>query len=522
MNSEFPETRFSKIGTKLGWVFSPLLLIVLILFTLSLAEGLRFDFRNGSLERKGSIEIKDLKNALIHLNGEQKAKSPNILDFTSTSPVELKVTKDDRFDWSRTITPKPGFVKTFYPIMYPKDIDFKENEIAVNNVFNNEQANTFFYEKKFENKIQIFKYSIGKQLFGTQEKNDLFRDITELVKDQPVLPSPTVTVSPTPTPIGTDVVTAATVITFKNYSVIPSNNGKNLILIVPGVKAYILDDRGNTTALANITPKAEDYFSWSPNDSHIIYKTSEELYSIEISSNRLLVVHKSSAQEKIEVQFILESGIVYKLENENVTDLVQNSFEGNDIRKLELPNIDNIRKKNLIKAYNLLDKQGILLIQTNENIYSYSTTSLELKKFNRFKGEEVIFVDADREIVVTINDTNLNQFRYYDLDQNESKSFKVDDVDIKTKPKQAIGFNGSQNLILDYGSKLKFIDIDGSNPVSFNGVETADIVLAIKIDDQVEIIVKDNLTAAAKEEMKAKSLPDADQKYILRFEKFEN
>jgi hypothetical protein len=242
---------------------------------------------------------------------------------------------------------------------------------------------------------------------------------------------------------------------------------------------------------------------------------------------------------------MVESGIIYKIDNESTTDLVQNSFEGNDLMKIELPNIDNIRKKNLVKAFNLIDKQGTILIQTRENIYTYNISTFELKKFNRFKDEEVIFVDEEKEVVVTINTTNLNQFRFYDLGQNESKTFKVDDGEIRSKPNQIISFNSSQNLILQYGDKLRLVDIDGANNTLFKDFENVEVVLATKIDDQVQIVVKDNNVDKIRSEIKgvtttpstvgssSTSSPTPStstspeviqpvQKYILRFEKFEN
>jgi hypothetical protein len=520
MNSEFPETTFYKVTRRFGWFFSPLLLITLVVFTIFIAEGLSIDFKNGSVEKKGSIEIKELKNGVIQINNQDRGKTPSLIDFTSTSPVELKVTKEARHDWTKTVTPQPGFVRTYYPILYPKDLSFSDVEIPTSNVYSNPDANFFFYEKRDADTVQLYRYSIGKQIFGIQERNELFATITNLVRE-----TPTATPTPTTTP-GTATAQSIPLKT-RAYTIVPSNSGKNLLIVVPGDRVYILDERGAASSLANISPKESDYFKWSPSDSHIIYMTGEELYTVEVSSNRLQVVHKPrSSEESIEIQFVVESGIVYKIENDTVTDLVQNSFEGNNLQKIELPNIDNIRKKNLIKAYNLIDKQGIILIQTNENIFEYNLSSYELKKFNRFKGETIIFADPEREVVVTANDTNPDQFRYYNLDQNESKSFKLG-TDVQSKPDQVIGFNGSQNLILRYGNNLKMIDIDGANIITYGSFESAQVILATKIDDQVEFIVKDKFnptrqTATPSPSPTSTNTTTSPMEFVLRFEKFEN
>lgn len=519
MNSEFPETRFSKIGNKLGWVFSPLLLVSLIAFTLFSAERLeiKFDTKKITVERKGALEINGPKDATIFTDNKEKGKAPMALDIDNAGSVEVSLRKDGRINWTKAITPKPGFVKTIQPILYPKNIDFNSEEIPVNNVYKSDSSNFFFYETIKSNKVSLYRYSIVKQIFGVQVKNDFFADITSLVT-QPATTTATIPQESSESRL-------------KNYQVLPSKTGKYILLQIIGEKAVILDEKGNITTL-NITPGKNDSFLWSPTDSHIIYKTNQEIYAYGVTANQLLVINKpKNADERVEIQFMLEGSFVYKIENKDSTDLVRNSYEGNSFKNIDLPNIDNIRKGNLVKAYNFLEKLNLILIQTKENIYSYNTTTYELRKFNRFKGEEIVFADPTKQVIITINTINNNQFRSYDLEQNEPpRTFRLNDAENKDKPHTITGFIGSESIVFTYENKLVFADSDGTNPITYAKFNNPEIVLAIKVENNIEIIIKD--IAPNKAEIFPSPTPtpstpspktvESQQRFVLKIEKFEN
>ncbi len=479
--SEFPETTFSKFGKKIGWVFSPFLLLSLIIFTLVTAEGLNIGFsdNNVSIERKGSIEIKELKDAEVYLDGDKKEDTPNIYDTTRTErPATMLITKESRTNWTKQITVKSGFVRTYYPILYPQELDFKDKQTPVNSTFHDKYSGSFFYEKRVNNRVLLYKYAISKQILGISEKENLFRDLTPFVSVRSPIPS----------------IETTTHNTFKEYSVIPNHNGTSVLLVVYNEAAYILDDSNTRIRLKDIVPQKEHTFRWSPKNNYILFQSDNDIYSIEVSSNRFIVIHRSnSSKDLTEVQFLLGNGLVYKLKKESITDLVQNSFEGNEAREIELPNFDNIRTHNLDKAYDLLEKQNLILIQSADNIYSFDVTNADFKKFNRFEGEKVIFTDAINEVVVTINDNKRNQFRFYDLDQEESKTFTLEGNDETIEPRDIIGYNVAQNLVLVYESSLEFIDIDGSNRYTVRDLRSPELVQATKLGDYVQYVLRETI-----------------------------
>lgn len=495
-NSEFPETWISRLGTRVGWLFSPVLLISLILLTLFTAEGLQWDFDNKSIERKSSVEIKDIKNASIYFDEKDMGKSPRILDTTSTAKIGIKVTKESRIDWQKTFKPKPGFVRTYYPVLYPTSLDFKDEQIIADEVFSNNVSDAFFYTRKENGKTLLFRYSIVKQIFGSRIQNNLFTDITSLV---------------------TDVVSGA----LSNFTIVPGNTDRLALLVIDKQKVVVIGENNYQFQLPNIVPKATDTFYWSPNDGHLIYKTGNEINSISPTTGRILVLHRSTSTEEIaSVQFLDEANVIYKIQTPTVTDLLQNAYEGGHVQKIELPNIDNIRKNNLIKAYNLLEKENLILIQTAENIFTYNVVTFDLKKFNLYRGEQILYLDALNRKILTVNSINQNQFIFTDLEQDERKVFTIENVGDNEKLEKVLVFNGSQNMLIDYENFVVRSDIDGSNQQKLTNFKTPQAVLASRQDDQIHLIVKD----LRPEGTESKILSDIEKnnRFNLYIERFEN
>lgn len=478
-HSEFPETWLSRFGRKLGWLFSPLLLLTLIIATLFFAEGLKVNLDKGSIEKKASIEIKEVKDAKVYINGQERGVTPDLFDIDSstTNETEVKITKADKKDWNKKLKVEGGFVKTYYPILYPNKIEFTKDIDKITQTYKNNDPQTFFYQKSENNRVQIYKYSLARQIFGIKQTNSLFADITDYVVQR--------------TTETKEDGTTTEISSIKEYKVIPSNNGERLLLLIPNDRVIVIQKNSDFSKLSNIIPRNTDEFLWSPTDSHIIYKSAEEIYSVEISTNRLVVIQRPrSEKEKIEIQFLLDSSLVYKLQNEDYTDLIQNSYEGNEFKNIEIPNINGIRKQNLIKAYNFLSKANLILIQTNSDIYSYNVISYELKKFNLFKGEKILYLDIDKQIALTINTTNPKQFRYYDVEQNESRTFTLES-DVKGEPKNITVFNNASNIILEYPNLLIFSDIDGFNQTEIKSFRDPKALLAAKFDDNIQIIIQE-------------------------------
>lgn len=499
--SEFPETKFGTFTQRFGWIFSPLLFLSLVALTLFVAQGLQVDSK-GNIERKGSIHIKELKNADFYIDDVKVGRTGDVFDTTQTQvedePLNVKVTKEGRKDWLKTVKPREGFVSVYYPIMYPKEMKFEDEEIIAHKVYRSTNPNQFFYDKVEDGKLNLYRYTIERQIFLLQNRNDKIADITNTVSKTPLLTSKLIEENPDSL--------------IKSYSVIPSSLGKFALLAIPDERLYILNESGKISQVPNLVPKKSDNYLWSPEDNFLAYQSGEEILSIDPNTAASTVIFRPTASDEVAtLQFVVNNGLVYKVKNNSGTDLVENSFRGNDARSIDLPNIESIRKDNLSRAYSLIDKQGLILVQTESNIYSYNLTTSEIKKFNKFDSEQIVIVDTKNQVVLTENAKTPNQFRYYNLDTNESKTFTIDKVDAATKPESVSIFNYAQNAVFVYDEKIIFSDIDGANAVEYSSDKNPGLALAVKEDVNVALVIAERASSLA-----------TDTRLKLKFERFEN
>jgi hypothetical protein len=475
MKSEFPKTRMFRFGKYFGWIFSPILFILLLVYTFFSAQGLKLDFTTGNVEKNGFVDIKEITASDVYFDNVLVGRTGRPLNTnkvdSAENPLAIKIVKSDGRTWEKSITPKDGRASILYPILYPSNLTFDKEVIQALNYYNSDNGNVFFYEKIENNKLNLYRYSVQRLLFGISVRNELVLDIT-----------------PYASKLTTDVIPMSAE-TLKTRKVIPGSAGKRTLLTLINERAYIIGENGNAAILPNYLPKADDKIIWAANEDYIIIRTGRDILSYNVNTNVLNTVYKSTQEnENVEIQFITKNAIVYKVSDEVSIDLLENNFQGNMEQKIDIPNIDNLRKNNLIKAYDMLEKLNLILLQTEKSIYSFNLTTYELKKFNKFENEELVYNDSFKQIVVTKNSKSNNQFRSYNLETTESKTFTLNDIDPNVSPDKIKGFNQSNTLILNYLNQIKYIDIDGTNELKFQSNNDPKVVIAVKEDTNVVLV----------------------------------
>lgn len=479
--SEFPESRMTKIGKRIGWIFSPLLFIALLVYTFFSAQGLKFDLTTGEVEKTGFIDLKELTDADVYFDNIKVGKSTTVLTTDKTNanqdPLNIKVSKSSKLDWQKSIKPKEGFVTILYPMMYPQNLKFDYDSFNALNTFATDNPNIFFYEKIENGKLNLYKYNVQKQLFGILIRNDKFADLTSTLVKNTSLNSVL---------NGTTGISASVL---KEHFISSSFLGRSVVVSVPGERAFLFEDSGRVLTIPNYTPQKSDEVFWSVNGDYVFFKSGNDIISVETNTNTVSIIYRASNNETVSIQFITENSIVYKTVNTSTINLIENTFQGNNQQTIDFPNFDGLRKNNLKAAYNMIEKLNLILLQNDKNIYSYNLTTYEMKKLNKFDGEQIIFHDPLKQIVVTMNDKAKNQFRVYNLEQEDSKTFTLEDIDNEKSPENVLGFNSAQGLMMQYESKIKIMDNDGSNQVNFTDGNDLRNVLAVKADRNVVFVI---------------------------------
>lgn len=467
MKSEFPETRLTKIGRKIGWLLSPLLFISLLIFTFLSAQSLKFDIISGRIEETAYIHLKEVTDSDVYFDDVKVGRTSQILstvkDNDSTKPLRVKILSSDDRKWEKSVSFQDGLASIYYPILYPKNIEFDDDSFEASDIYPTDTNGIFFYERIEDNKIKLYRYSASRLLFGLNVRNDLFADLTSYLSKSQSIETPNIA-------------------QFKSKEIIPGHTGKNVAVIIPNEKAFILSENGRVLDIPNYVPKSSNKYFWSPNEDYFVIQNDREILSKDITNNRVNLIYRSnSIEETPDIQFCIENSIIYKVTTPESISLFANTYPGNNPSQIDLPNLDNIRRNNLIRAYDMIKKQSMIIIQSENNIYSFNLTNYQLKKFNLFEGEKVIYTDSENQVILTNNSKSKNQFRYYDLARNTDQTFTFSDIDINESPEKVIGFNFAQNIFLKYKNSLKLSDIDGANQVNIN-YENRDtnIITAIK------------------------------------------
>jgi hypothetical protein len=441
MKSEFPETKLTRLGKKLGWLFSPLLFISLLTFTIFSVNNIRIDFNSAKIEEMDYIHLRDVSNFDVYLDDNKIGTTSQVLALprkdNSSHPFKIYIKTNDNRYWEKTIKFQKGFVSVYYPILYPQTLDFKDQSIEAKAVYPTSNPNVFFYEKIENNRLMLYRYSISRLIFRLNIKNEQFIDLTSILKPYNVL---------------------------RPKKIIPSHLGTHVAIIIPKEKIYIIQEDARVSELPGYIPHEDDEYYWSPDNSYFVIQNNREILSRNISTNTTHSIYKQTTpEERASIHFCAGDFIVYSVIRPENIDLVQNTYFGNNPQQIDIPNFDNIRRNNLLKAYNFLKKQNIILIQTETNIYTFNLANYELRKFNLYPNEKIVYLDSDNQVILTNNTLSPNQFRYYNLDRNENTSFSINGINHDETPARIIGYNYSQNLFIEYSDKLILSDINGEN-----------------------------------------------------------
>lgn len=455
MKSEFPETTLTKIEKKIGWLFSPLLFLSLLTFTILSVNNLRIDFKSAQLKEFGHIHLRDVSNFDVYLNDTKIGNTSQVLNVArnddTNKPFKIYINTTDNRYWEKTVTFQKGLVSVYYPILYPTNIDFKEQIIDAYSVYPTSNPNIIFYERIENERLILYRYSISRLIFRYSIKNEQFFDLTKIVKTN------------------NDI---------KIRKIVPGYQGTHVAIVIPKEKIYIIQENGKIFDIQGYIPNEDDEYHWSPDNAYFIIKNSKEILSYNVSNTSTYIIYRQTApEERASIQFCADNFIVYSIIRPENIDLVQNTYIGNNIQQIDIPNFDNIRRNNLLKAYNFLKKQNFIIIQTETNIYTFNLANYELKKFNLYPNEKIVYLDNYNQVILTNNSLSQNQFRYYNLDRNDSNSFYISGIDHNESPKSILGYNYGQNLFIEYSDKFILSDINGENQIKIPKTTTFDSIL---------------------------------------------
>lgn len=531
-HTEFPNSFFDKYFKLFNVVFSPLLLISIIVFVIFNAEGIRINTDKNTIQQTGIIDIKDIDDASIYINNQLQGNTPYIYQSADTiNTVNIRLEKSERRNWTKKLQLEAGLVKTFYPILYPNNLSFNSEEINVSATFNGKHNNfsnqTFFYIH--ENEPFLYKYSINRTLFGFTPVNEKLFNIEEVLEEiQTVSGNPiefiqseeedtneTTTAENNTSNLDemnqdsqeenafpseeSDLNEPNKTILLKQFinngsQIIPSPSEDRFLFIINNQSVGVVESNGELEIIQNIPTSDGTSFYWGLNNQNILSLDQDlGLTSYNLSNQTNFIIQRIQSDEVLNIEFIYNNGLFYTLNSPEGTFILQNNLEGTSQKIIDIPNVEGILNGNLEVVYDFLQDQNSIIIQSKKNIYFYNLITQNFRKVNNFPNEKVVLTNQGKdELLLTLNNDNPNQFRLYDMESIKPIStFKIEGDIGKSFPQQVKIFNNSQNLALEYKKKLVFIDIDGQNQVHKEFDFDINLLQAARANTDILIVILD-------------------------------
>ncbi len=449
-----PETKYKKWEKIFNYVFSPILLIALLILTFFYAQGLRYDNEERKLTPIGSIKTQDVNDAEIFINDEKYGDTNKIIESTKIDaddpPIKINIKKQGRKTWEKYIKPRSGYMISIYPILYPETANFSPISEARKFYPSKDNANFLIYERIIEDKIYLTKYSVITQLIFSRQEETPIAEITDLILER-----------------------ENELIKENKYNLFISNTGNYFVLHnLDKNKIYFISDN-NIKEIQNIIPANLSDITWSPDDKYIILKFANEIFTYDHAQNRFFVLYKSTIPA--DIIFVGSDGLIisYKENNQPQKSFIELTYDGSK---------QNVLKENLFinqdtrKIYQIGKKYISEL--ANKILYGDIEKNRIIREF-QFNNSNIFKIDSMNEILIIKQNEKL---LFFDLKNEMNTEYSIEYSDITL-------FNNSYSAFYFNDKFLHFFDTDGTNIYTYTLDKEVLSAHAIKNRDNVTFFI---------------------------------
>ncbi|MCX8035309.1 MAG: DUF192 domain-containing protein [Candidatus Dojkabacteria bacterium] len=449
-----PETKYKKWEKIFNYVFSPILLISLLILTFFYAQGLRYDGEEKKLTPIGNIRALDVNEAEIFINDEKYGDTTKIIESTKIDtddpPIKINIKKKGRKTWEKYMKPKSGYMLNIYPILYPETANFSTISEARKFYPQKDNTNFLIYEKIIEDKIYLIKYSVIAQLIFSRQEEKLIANITDLILEK-----------------------ENELIKENKYNLFISNTGNYFVLHnLDKNKIYFINDN-NIREIQNIVPANLSDIIWSPDDKYIVLKFANEIFTYDHAQNRSFVLYKSTFPT--DIIFLGSDGLIisYKENNQPQKYFIELTYDGSKQNTLKENLFIN---QNTRKIYQI-GKNYISELE-NKILYGDIEKNRVIKEF-QFNDSKIFKIDSTNEILIIKQKEKL---LFFDLKNEYNAEYSVEYSDLTL-------FNNSYSAFSFNGKSLNLFDSDGTNTYTYTLDKEIKSAHAIKNRDNVSFFI---------------------------------
>jgi WD40 repeat protein len=365
-------------------------ILVLLLGTVAIyyyANGYRFDFTKGSIEKTGVLSVETIPSrATLLVNGQEVGRTPKTVTSVEEGIAQVEVTKDRYVTWNKSVPIKAEKSSPIFPYLVIEDpireVVHTSDETFVRSYMNKEN-DYFFFITESGGDYTIWRYDITRNFWDlTQNPNDVYTVSSPNVTDVDLNISPDGRAAVLITTI-TDPVTKGST---KEFSLLHTvRNG------------VVIEDLDLEDFSGSYT------FTWSNDSKYIVMDSDTEILTLKISDRtKYLILRK--AKDKKYVWTTDTSGFMYL-----VTNVAAEELSSNSQYTLSQMLLDGTNKTTLIER---IYSQG-----TDEYLKTIRESMLDFVPFTnapentRFAGE-IASIAVDQETGGLFIQTTLASYWY--------------------------------------------------------------------------------------------------------------
>lgn len=311
------------LGSFLSWmggILMPLMLILLTYGIIMISKGYRLT-KEGQIIQTGVLSVtSNVRGASLYINSEYKGNIPKVISGIELDTYEIKVSKEDYYDYNFTVPINPSYSFSVYSKLYllPEKIEYNSIAEDVGSIFTSKINNkdVILIKQSDDNNLEISKCTLSTTILSKPTCNNMFElskdiDLTELDYSKAAfIDTKAVELKISPdnkhilmeiTILEEEIQESETIIDIFKEKTETANTeievGKELLLLTLTGKDV------KPTFLERI-PQNIDQIEWSEDSSYLFFERNNDLISYDISKETINIIIGNWEEDKLEYQLI--------------------------------------------------------------------------------------------------------------------------------------------------------------------------------------------------------------------------
>ena len=352
---------------------------IAVLATIAILFAEQYTFRDGRLVQTGMIDVKGADGAMVYKDGEEAGKAPNILPYIEEGTYTIRVEKEGKVTWEKSVFVVAGRVITLRPLLMPQDITVEDLGV-INAVIPTDSSEVYFTVGDISGVTSITHNEITPGILGINRESTTIASLSDLN-------------------IRTN--------TLDQVDFIPSAKGKRIIIVDNYRHKVWLAEKGNDTAQNitdwfSISPFSETSISlkWTLDENHILvsahYSGQYKISSINIRNEKETEIDIS--ENPYHAIAVLDSSVVYAAGVTDNPTLQEAKTNGATPQIIDGPESG----WGEITSIHAIEEEGLLLVETTEKIWKVDAED-EISVLA--EGEHVIMSSSSDKVMTTCKTT---------------------------------------------------------------------------------------------------------------------